>query len=61
MLDKLKDNILPGTDPRHTLLLKVAQRIVAANSELEELKGMQWKIYIVDDPEVNAQVLPVGF
>lgn len=59
-IESYKDRVLPSTHALYQPLLYVAKRLLAANQDLPVLKDLKWKLIIVDDPALNAFVLPTG-
>ncbi|XP_033737930.1 metalloendopeptidase OMA1, mitochondrial-like [Pecten maximus] len=59
-IEQYKDRTLLSSHILYQPLLRVAKRLLAANSDLPILKDLKWKLIIVDDPALNAFVLPTG-
>lgn len=62
LMQKFQDKILPDNHPMVKRVVDIAQRLLDANPETENLMRFPtWKVYIIDDPTtVNACVLPTG-
>ena len=58
-MDAYDANILPDNDPVYDRVARVANRILKANRDLEQLHGKDWTITVVQDDTKNAFVLPV--
>lgn len=53
-------NILPANHPSTVRVKAVVDRILLANWEIEEMKGKNWGVAVIDSSEENAFVLPVS-
>ncbi|ELU06397.1 hypothetical protein CAPTEDRAFT_112381 [Capitella teleta] len=60
IMEDVKDNVVPATNAVYGLLVKVAQRIVDNNQDIDLLQRQKWTLIVVDSPEENAFVLPTG-
>ena len=53
-------NILPASHPSTVRVKAVVDRILLANWDIEEMKGKNWGVAVIDSSEENAFVLPVS-
>ena len=53
-----ESNTLPDDDVRYRRVSKILERIILANQDVKEVKNADWKLYIVDNDEVNTVGLP---
>lgn len=40
-------------------VMRIIDRLIDANKDIEEIKNMKWHLTFIDDPTVNASVFPV--
>ncbi len=52
---------MPNTHPTYAQIIKIAQRIVSANQDLQFFRDQKWTVWVVDNKEPNAFVLPVSW
>lgn len=52
--------MLPASDPRHQLVELVMQHLAQRNKDLSDVSDVDWTVHVVQDPQVNAFVLPNG-
>ncbi|XP_038609040.1 metalloendopeptidase OMA1, mitochondrial [Tachyglossus aculeatus] len=52
--------MLPEQDPRHVMVQKVVSRLARANGDVPGLSDFNWVVHVVEEPSVNAFVLPNG-
>ncbi|XP_067893321.1 metalloendopeptidase OMA1, mitochondrial [Heterodontus francisci] len=60
VLESYKDKFLPVTDPVHQTVQFVFNQLVEKNKDIPGVSENKWNINIVDDPEINAFVMPNG-
>ncbi|MEE6495030.1 hypothetical protein FKM82_001933 [Ascaphus truei] len=60
LIEEFKDVILPEADPRHQLVQKIVDHLIACNSDLTEVSEIKWLVHVVQKSEINAFVLPNG-
>ncbi|KAJ3126225.1 hypothetical protein HK098_007781 [Nowakowskiella sp. JEL0407] len=53
---QLKDSILPSYHPYSIFVTKVARRII----EVSGMSDVNWQVFVVNSPQINAFVLPGG-
>ncbi|MBN3302262.1 OMA1 Metalloendopeptidase, partial [Amia calva] len=59
-LEEFKDTLVPREDPRHQVVETVVGYLVQRNQDIPEVSTVPWKVHVVDDPTINAFVLPNG-
>ena len=52
--------ILPNHHPAYTRIVHISNRIIKSNQDIEQLRGKQWTVTVVEDGQKNAFVLPVS-
>uniref|UniRef100_UPI00398F3471 metalloendopeptidase OMA1, mitochondrial n=1 Tax=Pristiophorus japonicus TaxID=55135 RepID=UPI00398F3471 len=60
VLESYKDKFLPATDPVYQTIHFVFNQLVEKNNDIPGVSETKWNINIVEDPEINAFVLPNG-
>eukprot|EP01135_Chromosphaera_perkinsii_P007548 Nk52_evm4s914 gene=Nk52_evmTU4s914 len=63
ILRQYSGRLLPASHPWYTLVQKVATRLVSTNNLFHEPRTgepIPWRVFIIDDPQCNAFVLPNG-
>lgn len=56
----MKDKIVAPNNAVYKNVLRVVQRIVNSNQDLDLLSKQVWTVTVVDSDEANASVLPVS-
>ncbi|XP_009991876.1 PREDICTED: metalloendopeptidase OMA1, mitochondrial [Chaetura pelagica] len=59
-MEQFKSSMLPETDALHQLVETVVGHISESNKDIPQVSALQWVIHVVDEPDVNAFVLPNG-
>ena len=59
-MDALKDHLVDHRHPVLPIVVRVVNRIVNANEDLEFFKKQKWTVWVVHDDSFNAFVLPVS-
>ncbi|XP_060629578.2 metalloendopeptidase OMA1, mitochondrial isoform X1 [Anolis sagrei] len=59
-LKEFKNKILPETDPRYEVVKKVVAHLSESNHDVPQFSEIRWTVHVVDEPDVNAFVLPNG-
>lgn len=54
-----KKDLVPKSHPAYKRLLRVMERILAANKDLESIKETQWTLTVISTPLTNSYILPV--
>lgn len=52
--------LLPHDDLRYQVVKRVVQRLVDRNQDIEGMNSLPWTVYVIEEPTVNAYVLPVS-
>ncbi|XP_039770633.1 metalloendopeptidase OMA1, mitochondrial [Ornithorhynchus anatinus] len=52
--------MLPEHDPRHATVREAVGRLARANRDVPGLSDFDWVVHVVEEPSVNAFVLPNG-
>ena len=58
-METYENELMPDDHPYYARVVRVASRILKANGDLEQLRGKEWTITVVEQPDRNAFVLPV--
>uniref|UniRef100_A0A8C8SU48 Metalloendopeptidase OMA1, mitochondrial n=1 Tax=Pelusios castaneus TaxID=367368 RepID=A0A8C8SU48_9SAUR len=58
--EEFKDKMLPKTDPRYMVVKKVVGHLSKSNQDIPEVSELKWVIHVVQEPGINAFVLPNG-
>ncbi|KAI9209631.1 peptidase family M48-domain-containing protein [Polychytrium aggregatum] len=56
VIQQYQHKILPWNHPHSVIVRKVAQRII----QVSGMNNVEWEVYVVEDPQRNAFVLPGG-
>ncbi|NWR62080.1 OMA1 Metalloendopeptidase, partial [Bucorvus abyssinicus] len=59
-MEKFKGVILPETDVRYQVVETVLSRLSESNKDIPQVSALKWVIHVVDEPDINAFVLPNG-
>ncbi|XP_015211327.1 metalloendopeptidase OMA1, mitochondrial isoform X2 [Lepisosteus oculatus] len=59
-MEEFKDTLVSRDDPRHKVVETVVSHLVQRNRDLPEMSALPWTVQVVEDPTVNAFVLPNG-
>uniref|UniRef100_A0A8D0HH02 Metalloendopeptidase OMA1, mitochondrial n=1 Tax=Sphenodon punctatus TaxID=8508 RepID=A0A8D0HH02_SPHPU len=59
-MEEFEDKMLPETDPRYKVVQKVISHISESNQDIPEVSEFKWVIHVVEEPGINAFVLPNG-
>lgn len=59
-VEEFKEMMLPVADTRHKLVEQLVQILAERNKDIPEVCDMSWSVHVVENPEVNAFVLPDG-
>jgi predicted Zn-dependent protease len=57
--EQLKEKYLPPDHPYYKYVVETLKTLVIANQDIKEIQSQKWVVAIIDDPEINAFVLPV--
>ncbi|GFR00192.1 metalloendopeptidase OMA1, mitochondrial [Trichonephila clavata] len=60
LMENLGKQVLPADHPATKRVVNVVNRILAANADIKELEGKKFKISVINTPEENAFVMPIG-
>ncbi|XP_060685784.1 metalloendopeptidase OMA1, mitochondrial [Hemiscyllium ocellatum] len=60
VLESYKDKILPVTDPMYKTTQFIFSQLVEKNKDIPGVSETKWSINVVEDPEINAFVMPNG-
>ncbi|XP_051867817.1 metalloendopeptidase OMA1, mitochondrial [Pristis pectinata] len=60
VLENYKDKFLPADDPVYKTIQSVFNQLVEKNKDVPGVSETTWVINVVEDPEINAFVLPNG-
>lgn len=52
--------MLPETDARYQVVKSVVGHLSESNKDVPQVSALDWVIHVVDEPGVNAFVLPVS-
>ncbi|XP_053099078.1 metalloendopeptidase OMA1, mitochondrial isoform X2 [Hemicordylus capensis] len=59
-VEEFKDKMLPETDPRYQVVEKAVLHLAESNKDLPQVSEFKWTIHVVEEPGINAFVLPNG-
>ncbi|XP_019356768.1 PREDICTED: metalloendopeptidase OMA1, mitochondrial isoform X2 [Gavialis gangeticus] len=59
-MDKFENEMLPEEDPRYQLVKKVVHHLSESNQDIPQFSEFKWVIHVVEEPGINAFVLPNG-
>ena len=57
--ERLSGSVVPAGHPMYTRVKEVVARLIRANKDIEGLQR-QWHITVINDPQVQAFVMPVS-
>ena len=60
LLEEWADDLLPDSDPTYARVANVANRLLKANVDVQQIHGKEWTISVIQNDERNAFVLPVS-
>ncbi|NXF98032.1 OMA1 Metalloendopeptidase, partial [Eubucco bourcierii] len=59
-MEEFQSKILPETDARYQVVETVLGHLAESNKDIPRISALQWVIHVVDEPDINAFVLPNG-
>uniref|UniRef100_A0A8B9CXH1 Metalloendopeptidase OMA1, mitochondrial n=1 Tax=Anser brachyrhynchus TaxID=132585 RepID=A0A8B9CXH1_9AVES len=59
-MEEFKSKMLPETDARYQVVKSVVGHLSESNKDVPQVSALDWVIHVVDEPGVNAFVLPNG-
>ncbi|KAM6263790.1 metalloendopeptidase OMA1, mitochondrial isoform 1-T2 [Spheniscus humboldti] len=59
-MEEFKSKMLPETDARYQVVERVVGHLSESNKDIPQVSALKWVIHVVDEPGVNAFVLPNG-
>ncbi|NWR71042.1 OMA1 Metalloendopeptidase, partial [Centropus unirufus] len=59
-MEEFENKILPETDVRYQVVEAVFDHLSESNEDIPQISALKWVIHVVDEPDVNAFVLPNG-
>ncbi|XP_037625941.1 metalloendopeptidase OMA1, mitochondrial [Sebastes umbrosus] len=59
-MEQFAEMLVPVTDPRHQVVEQEVERLAQRNKDIPEVSEVTWSIHVVQNPEINAFVLPNG-
>lgn len=59
-LEAHKKDLVPKTHPAYKRLLRVIEKILAANKDLKSIRDTQWTLTVLNTPLSNSYILPGG-
>uniref|UniRef100_A0A803W5T4 Metalloendopeptidase OMA1, mitochondrial n=1 Tax=Ficedula albicollis TaxID=59894 RepID=A0A803W5T4_FICAL len=57
-MEQFKNQMLPETDARYQVVERVVGHLSESNKDVPQVSALKWVIHVVDEPGVNAFVLP---
>lgn len=60
-MEEFKSKMLPETDARYQVVKSVVGHLSESNKDVPQVSALDWVIHVVDEPGVNAFVLPVSW
>nr|XP_042707342.1 metalloendopeptidase OMA1, mitochondrial isoform X2 [Chrysemys picta bellii] len=58
--EQFKNQMLSETDPRYQVVKKVIGHLSESNQDIPQISEFKWAIHVVEEPGINAFVLPNG-
>ncbi|XP_030311324.1 metalloendopeptidase OMA1, mitochondrial [Calypte anna] len=59
-MEEFKGKMLPETDERYRAVEVLFDHLSESNKDIPQISALKWVIHVVDEPDVNAFVLPNG-
>nr|XP_026646336.1 metalloendopeptidase OMA1, mitochondrial [Zonotrichia albicollis]XP_026646337.1 metalloendopeptidase OMA1, mitochondrial [Zonotrichia albicollis] len=59
-MEQFKNQMLSETDARYQVVERVVGHLSESNKDIPQVSALKWVIHVVDEPGVNAFVLPNG-
>lgn len=59
-MEEYAEMLVPESDPRHQVVLRVVQHLAQRNKDIPEMCDVDWSVHVVQSPNTNAFVLPNG-
>ncbi|XP_073213648.1 metalloendopeptidase OMA1, mitochondrial isoform X2 [Lepidochelys kempii] len=59
-MEQFKNEMLSETDPRYQVVKKVIGHLSESNQDIPQVSEFKWVIHVVEEPGINAFVLPNG-
>ncbi|NXT99314.1 OMA1 Metalloendopeptidase, partial [Buphagus erythrorhynchus] len=59
-MEQFKNQMLPETDARYQVVERLVGHLSESNKDVPQVSALKWVIHVVDEPGVNAFVLPNG-
>ncbi|KAH1166642.1 metalloendopeptidase OMA1, mitochondrial isoform X1 [Mauremys mutica] len=59
-MEQFKNKMLSETDPRYQVVKKVIGHLSESNQDISQVSEFKWVIHVVEEPDINAFVLPNG-
>nr|XP_020459182.1 metalloendopeptidase OMA1, mitochondrial [Monopterus albus] len=59
-MEEFAELLLPVTDPRHQVVELLAQQLAKNNKDIPEVSDVTWRVHVLENPDINAFVLPNG-
>ncbi|XP_026507635.1 metalloendopeptidase OMA1, mitochondrial isoform X1 [Terrapene carolina triunguis] len=59
-MEQFKNQMLAETDPRYQVVKKVIGHLSESNQDIPQVSEFKWAIHVVEEPGINAFVLPNG-
>lgn len=59
-MEEFAQLMLPKSDPRQQVVEEVFKHLAQRNKDIPEISEVDWTVHVVQDPKVNAFVLPNG-
>ncbi|XP_010021489.1 PREDICTED: metalloendopeptidase OMA1, mitochondrial [Nestor notabilis] len=59
-MEEFKSKMLPEMDPRYQVVKRVVGHLSESNKDIPQVSALEWVIHVVEEPGVNAFVLPNG-
>nr|XP_056701143.1 metalloendopeptidase OMA1, mitochondrial [Euleptes europaea] len=59
-MEEFKNKMLPERDPRYQVVKKVVRLLAESNKDVPQFSEFTWTIHVIEEPGINAFVLPNG-
>ncbi|KAF5900459.1 histone H2A deubiquitinase MYSM1-like, partial [Clarias magur] len=59
-VEEYGNSFIPESDPRHLVVKQLVQHLVDKNRDIEGMNDLPWTVHVVEQPILNAYVVPNG-
>lgn len=58
--EEYRSSFIPDYDPRHQVVTLMVQHLAERNQDIEGMNSVPWTVHVIEEPTVNAMVMPVS-